>query len=141
MPSTKPVSSPGSKAQSPAPSLPRSAIQGSIEFKQAIIKRCFIKMAVGMVLLSPLLVTQAQHRFGQPGSGLLVLLFFPLATALFVFACMDYARSKGMHPAMGFLGLGSIFGLMVLSFWPDRYVYDPEAKKELKAGGSHRRKS
>jgi hypothetical protein len=123
----------------PSSDVPRSQVPGSIEYKQAILKRCFVKMAIGVVLLSPLMVTQAQHRFGQSGSGLLVILFFPLATVLFVLACSDYARSKGLHPAMGFLGLGSIFGLMVLSFWPDKYAYDSQAKKELKTERSGRK--
>jgi hypothetical protein len=87
-------------------------------------------MAVGAVMLSPLIVTQMQHRFGQPGSGLLVLIFYPISAALFVLACADYAKSKGLHPAFGLLGLASIFGLMVLSFWPDRYKYNKEALKE-----------
>ena len=97
-------------------------------------------MAIGVVLLSPLMLTQAQHKFGQPGSGLLVILFLPLAAILFVFACVDYAKSKGMHPAMGLLGLGSIFGLIILSIWPDRYVYDSKAKQELKASEKELRK-
>ena len=128
-------------AKRPDPSgVPRSTVPGSIEYKQAVLKRCFVKMAIGVVLLSPLMLTQAQHRFGQAGSGLLVILFFPLATIMFVFACVDYAKSKGMHPAMGLLGLGSIFGLIILSIWPDRYVYDSRAKQELKASAKQERK-
>jgi hypothetical protein len=110
--------------------MPRSSTPGSIEFKQALLKRCFYKMAIGAVMLSPLLMTQAQHRWGQPGTGLLLLLFFPIAAVMFVLACMDYAKSKGLHPAMGLLGLVSILGLLVLSFWPDRYKYDSQAKRE-----------
>ena len=140
MASSKPVPSEASKAESGPSSVPRSAVPGSIEYRQAILKRCFVKMAIGVVLLSPLILTQAQHRFGQPGSGLLVILFFPLATVLFVLACVDYAKCKGMHPAMGLLGLGSIFGLIVLSLWPDRYAYDSEAKKELKAAAKQQQK-
>lgn len=121
--------------------VPRSCVPGSIEYKQAVLKRCFLKMAIGVVLLSPLMLTQAQHKFSQAGSGLLVLLFFPLASILFVFACVDYAKSKGMHPAMGLLGLASIFGLIILSIWPDRYVYDSQAKRELKASAKEQRKS
>ena len=94
------------------------------------------KMSIGAVMLLPILMTQAQHRFGQAGSGLLVLLFFPLATVFFVLACMDYARSKGLPPAMGFLGIASIFGLAILSFWPDKYPYSKEALKQRKAGRS-----
>lgn len=110
----------------------RASVPGSIEFKQALLKRCFSKMAIGAVLLSPLIMTQVQHKWGQAGSGLLLLLFFPLAAVMFVLACVDYAKSKGLHPAMGLLGLGSIFGLVVLSFWPDRYPYDRVAKRERK---------
>jgi hypothetical protein len=117
-----------------AQSTPRASVPGSIEFKQAMLKRCFTKMAMGAVMLSPLIMTQVQHKWGQSGSGLLMVLFFPIATVFFVLACMDYARSKGLHPAMGLLGLGSIFGLMVLSFWPDRYKYDTLAKRERKKG-------
>jgi hypothetical protein len=113
----------------------RAAIPGSIEFKQMLLKRCFFKMAMGAVMLSPLLMTQVQHKWAQPGSGLLVILFFPIAVVLFVLACMDYAKSKGLHPAMGLLGLGSILGLMVLSFWPDRYKYDGEARRERRKMG------
>lgn len=103
---------------------------GSIEFKQALLKRCFTKMAMGAVMLAPLLVTQGQHRWGLPGTGLLLVLFFPLSVVFFVLACADYAKSKGLHPAMGLLGLGSIFGLVVLAIWPDRYRYDREAQRQ-----------
>ena len=65
-------------------------------------------------------------------TGLLVVLFLPIGAVLFVLACVDYAKSKGLHPAMGLLGLGSIFGLIVLSVWPDRYKFDKEATRELK---------
>lgn len=121
--------------------VPRSTVPGSIEYKQAILKRCFAKMTIGVVLLAPLIMTQAQHGFGRPGSGLLVWLFFPLASVLFVLACVDYAKSKGLHPAMGLLGLGSVFGLIVLSLWPDRYAYDSQAKQELKAAAKQQRKT
>lgn len=140
MASSKRAPSHDSKSGLAPSGAPRSTVPGSIEYKQAVLKRCFLKMAIGVVLLSPLMLTQAQHKFGQPGSGLLVILFLPLAAILFVFACVDYAKSKGMHPAMGLLGLGSIFGLIILSIWPDRYVYDSKAKQELKASEKELRK-
>ena len=92
-------------------------------------------MAVGAVMISPVLVTLLSHKWGEPGSGLLFFIFFPISAVLFIWACMDYARSKGLHPAMGFLGLSSIFGLIILSFWPDRYKYNAEAKRERKKAG------
>lgn len=141
MASSKPAPNQDSNQGLGPSNVPRSTVQGSIEYKQAVLKRCFVKMAIGVVLLSPLMLTQAQHKLGQAGSGLLVILFFPLASILFVFACVDYAKSKGMHPAMGLLGLASIFGLIILSLWPDRYVYDSQAKRELKASEKEQRKS
>jgi hypothetical protein len=138
MASPKPVPRPAS-ATGLGP--PRSTVPGSIEYKQAILKRCFVKMAIGVVLVGPLFLMQAQHRIGMPGSGLLVILFFLPALVMFVFACVDYAKSKGMHPAMGLLGLGSIVGLIILSLWPDRYAYDSLAKQELKAASKQQRKS
>jgi len=111
---------------------PPRFVPGSIELKQALLKSCFYKMAIGVVMLAPLIMTQAQHRFGQPGSGLLVVLFLPLGVVFFVLACMDYAKSKGLHPAMGILGLGSIFGIIVLSVWPDRYKYNKAAQRDRK---------
>lgn len=107
---------------------------GSIEFKRALLKRCMLEMAMGAVMLSPVLMNLLRHKWDQTGSGLMVLLFVPLSVVLFVLACIDYARSKGLHPAMGLLGLASIFGLMVLSLWPDRYKYDKEAKRERRKG-------
>lgn len=121
------------------PSLPkatdantRANVPGSVEFKQTLLKRCFFKMAMGAVALSPPIMTMLQHKWGQPGTGLLVLIFVPASIVLLVLACVDYAKSKGLHPAMGLLGLGSIFGLIVLSVWPDRYKYDKEAARERK---------
>jgi hypothetical protein len=111
-------------------------VPGSVEFKQVLLKRCFFKMVMGAVALSPIIVTLLQHKWGQPGTGLLVWLFLPIGAVLFVLTCVDYAKSKGLHPAMGLLGLGLIFGLMVLSLWPDRYKYDKEAKRELRKGKS-----
>jgi hypothetical protein len=101
-----------------------------LEYKQTLLKRCFFKMGMGAVMLAPLIMIQVQHQWLRPGSGLMMLLFFPIATVFFVLACADYAKCKGLHPAMGLLGLGSIFGLIVLSVWPDRYPYDSKAKKE-----------
>jgi hypothetical protein len=92
-------------------------------------------MAIGAAMLTPLIVTQAQHRFGQPGSGLLVLIFYPISAVFFVFACIDYAKSKGLRPAMGVLGLAGIFGLIVLSIWPDRYQYNKDAMKARRNAG------
>src|ERR1700683_3791173 len=83
----------------------RASVPGSVEFKQALLKRCFLKMAMGVVMLLPLVMTQFEHKWGQPGTGLLVVLFLPVGTVFFVLACMDYAKSKGLHPAMGLLGL------------------------------------
>jgi hypothetical protein len=133
-PRPEPVPTP-SKSPADASGPARSSVPGSIEFKQALLKRCFLKMTMGIVMLSPLVVSQLEHRWGQPGTGLMVELFLPIATVFFVVACVDYAKSKGLPPAMGLLGLGSIFGLMVLSFWPDRYKYDSEAKRERKKVG------
>ena len=81
-------------------------------------------------MLSPLLVTQSQHRWNLPGTGFLMLLFFPLSMVCFVLACVDYAKSKGLPPAMGLLGIASIFGLVILAVWPDRYKFDREAQRE-----------
>ncbi len=110
-------------------------MKGSIEHKAALIKACFAKMAVGAVIMSPVIVTLVRHKWGQPGSGLLFFIFVPFSLVFFTLGCMDYAKSKGLHPAMGLLGLGSIVGLMILSFWPDRYKYNPAAKRELKKAG------
>ena len=108
-------------------------IPGSIELKEKLLKSCFYKMAIGVAMLSPIIMTLAQHRFGQPGTGLLVWIFFPISVVFFVLACVDYAKSKGLHPAMGLLGLGSILGLAVLSFWPDKYKYNKEAAKQRRS--------
>jgi len=113
----------------------RVPAEGSIERKAALLKACFGKMALGAVMISPVVVTLLSHKWGQPGSGLLFFIFFPLSAVLFVLACTDYAKSKGLHPAVGLLGLCSIFGLIILSVWPDRYKYNAEAKRERKKAG------
>jgi len=122
------------KARSPEAADTGRFPAGSIKLKQALLKACFTKMAIGAVMLTPIVMTQVQHGWGQSGSGLLVLIFYPISVVLFVLACVDYAKSKGLHPAMGLLGLGSIFGLMALSFWPDRYKYNKDALKERRRG-------
>jgi|GEM_PF-1848288 len=105
---------------------------GSIELKAAFLKSCYTKMGIGIVMMAPIIMTQLQHKWGQSGSGLIVLLFMPLGALMFVFACVDYAKSKGLPPLMGLLGLASIFGLIALSIWPDRYRYNKEAERELR---------
>jgi uncharacterized membrane protein YhaH (DUF805 family) len=102
---------------------------GSIEYKNALIKSCFGKMCIGVVLLMPPIMVMVRHEIHKPGSGLIMWLFLIPSAVVFVFALADYARSKGLHPAMGLLGLGSIFGLIILSIWPDKYPYNKEAQK------------
>ena len=75
------------------------------------------RLIVGLVLL---VVGQATS---SPEGGLVIL--SALATiaglVLWVMGCASYARGKGYHPALGFLGLFSLVGLLVLFFFPDKY--------------------
>ena len=43
-----------------------------------------------------------------------------VGTVLFVWGCCNYAQGKGYHWALGFLGLLSIIGLIVLALLPDK---------------------
>jgi hypothetical protein len=57
---------------------------------------------------------------GKPGAilGLVVIL---AGVAIFIWGCMSYARGKGQNAALGFLGLLSIVGLVVLAVLPDKH--------------------
>lgn len=40
---------------------------------------------------------------------------------LFIWGCISYSKGKGHHRGWGFLGLLSIFGLIILALLPDRH--------------------
>ncbi len=42
-------------------------------------------------------------------------------SAAFIWGCCNYAQGKGYHWALGFLGLLSCFGLIVLVLLPDKH--------------------
>ena len=44
-----------------------------------------------------------------------------LGTLIFVWGCMNYAEGKGASKSLGWLGLLSVIGLLILFFLPDRY--------------------
>lgn len=48
-------------------------------------------------------------------------LIFLLGFGLFIFGCTNYARAKGYHWALGFLGVLSLVGLIILAILPDKF--------------------
>jgi uncharacterized membrane protein len=76
-----------------------------------------IRLVVGFVLL---VVGQATSN---PESGVTILSALATIAGLIVWVmgCASYAKGKGYHPALGFLGLFSLIGLLVLFFFPDKY--------------------
>jgi hypothetical protein len=76
-----------------------------------------IGVGVGILL-------QIVSRFliNQGGSMVTVGLLLALAGAVaFVWGCINYAQGKGYHWALGFLGLLSCLGLIVLVVIPDKH--------------------
>lgn len=65
------------------------------------------------------IIVMAVGVFGRiPHAGWI----FNLAgTILFIWGCSWYARGKGYHGAMGFLGLLNILGLIILACLPDKH--------------------
>lgn len=115
----------------------KAPVLGSLEFKELLIKRCFAKMAIGALIFAPIYVFKTSILQSQQGSGvgLAALVLMLVAAVFFVLASSDYARSKGLHPAFGLLGIFNIFGLIALAVWPDKYPYSKEAQKLRKKAG------
>ena len=76
-----------------------------------------VRIIVGIVLL---VVGQATSK-GDSGAVLLSGLSTICGLIAFVMGCSSYAKGKGYHPALGFLGLFSLLGFLVLFFFPDKY--------------------
>lgn len=68
---------------------------------------------VGFGLLA-LLVGNGISRTGGADIAFLGEPLILVGLGLFVWGCVSYAQAKGRHPALGALGLLSIFGLLVL---------------------------
>jgi hypothetical protein len=79
-------------------------------------------ISVGLLLqglsVLRLLVAVAPGRRAGPDPTSALLVFGGLS--LYVAGLVAYARHKGRHPAWGALGLGCVFGLVVLRFLPRR---------------------
>ncbi len=88
------------------------------------------RLAVGFVLL---IVGQATSNAGS-GVVILSVLATIAGLVLWVMGCASYARGKGYHPALGFLGLFSLIGLLVLFFFPDKYKCCETAGASCKHG-------
>jgi hypothetical protein len=59
---------------------------------------------------------------GSEQAGLILGLVAMLAgVAIFIWGCMSYSRGKGQSLYLGFLGLLSIVGLVVLVLLPDKH--------------------
>ena len=48
-------------------------------------------------------------------------IFNLIGTVFFIWGCSWYAKGKGYHGAMGFLGLLNILGLIILACIPDKH--------------------
>ena len=59
-----------------------------------------------------------------------VALFFA-GWLLFILGCSAFARAKGYHRAWGLFGLLSLFGPVVLAFFPDRCIQRPGSGFEV----------
>lgn len=55
----------------------------------------------------------------EPTSQLRLLVYF--YDALFIWGCYNWAKGKGYHGAWGLLGIFSIFGFIILAFFPDKH--------------------
>jgi hypothetical protein len=61
-----------------------------------------------------------QYMMTLSGMGLIGGLVFLIGVAMFITGLAYYAKSKGYHWALGFLGLLSCIGLIVLAVLPDK---------------------
>lgn len=77
-------------------------------------KKTNVRIILGFVLL---IVGRATIQAGSPLGALVSI----AGMVVFVLGCTAYIRGKGHHPAFGLLGLLSIFGLLALFFFPDKY--------------------
>jgi hypothetical protein len=103
---------------------------GSLGYKERLVKRCLTKILVGGAFVAPILPLKGHFSLGW-----LVLVLMVAAAFFSVWAASDYAESKGLRRSLGLLGLFSVFGLIPLALWPDRYVYNKEAQKLRRKAG------
>jgi len=64
-----------------------------------------------------------------PPSTLQCSLILLAGTVLFVWGCYHYAKIIGHHGAWGLLGIGSLFGALVLATFPDLTEIDPMSEQ------------
>ncbi|HEX5399621.1 MAG TPA: hypothetical protein VFY06_11300 [Verrucomicrobiae bacterium] len=80
-----------------------------------------IGIGVGILLeVAGRIAISLNEALGIPG---LIIVF--VGVVLFVWGCMNYAEGKGHSKWLGFLGLLSIIGLIILIVLPDRHKTEP----------------
>jgi uncharacterized membrane protein len=80
-------------------------------------KKTNIGVLVGLVLL----IAGRASMQAAAGPTVIGALLSLAGMIVFVWGCTAYIRGKGHHPAFGLLGLLSIFGLLALFFFTDKY--------------------
>jgi hypothetical protein len=73
-----------------------------------------IGIGVGILL-------QLVYRILGPGFGVIGSLIGLIGLGFFIWGCANYSEGKGHSKWLGFLGLLSIIGLIVLMFLPDKH--------------------
>jgi hypothetical protein len=78
------------------------------------------KTVVGVIAGLGLEIVSRLLAIGGDRFFFLALVMFGVATLLFIWGCTHYAMSKGLPHWLGYLGLFSVVGLVVILFLPAR---------------------
>ena len=77
-------------------------------------------IGVGLGIVLQLAARLIPATTGDAGA-ILALILLLVGAVFFIWGCMNYAEGKGHSKWLGFLGLLSCIGLIILIFLPDRY--------------------
>jgi hypothetical protein len=106
--------------QTPPPVVhPQPQSPFNMDAKKQLQKSSNIKIAIGFVgQFSRLLIIGDPDNLALTLFTIFLLVVF---TAVFVWGCCDYIRSKGYAWGYGFLGLVGCIGLVILIMMPDKW--------------------
>ena len=78
-----------------------------------------VGVGIGLQIMARLLVREPQS--GPTTLSILGLILIVVGVVFFIWGCMNYAQGKGYSKHLGWLGLLSCLGLIVLICLPDRH--------------------